>query len=598
MQNSAFPASGPPAAEELVQRARQLIQQQQFPEARQCLEQSLDIKKTALAYRLLGNIHIALREPAKAMPFFQQALETDPGDHASNAMLAEACFSLSDPAALAFSALAIAAAPQEMRYKERFVTMSQSAAFTRYEPAVENTILECLKTPGLDCAALQGLWYNTFTLNPLYRGLYRLTGSGGLLSALRSSGEAGAFDAAFFAKAGDFAPLVQPFFLLGLEKLTVYSKPFEDFIVQLRRALLLQPDRFTPEQHGLLAPALAHYAYNTEYILDVTPEEEQALGRDPALDACYSPLLPPLAEAERVLAEARKTIQPLTPIGGGVSASVRDQYEESPYPKWKSVRRNLALEPAAAPLRGPGVRILIAGCGTGQEAAMMATVLPEAEILAVDLSLSSLAYAKLQTEALGFKNITFRQADILNLGAIPDRFDAIISGGVLHHMQDPLAGWQVLTSLLKDNGLMRIALYSRTARRHIAAARAAVARSGYPATLAGMRAFRREGAKWLDRETLARLMGVGDYYHMSMYRDMVFHVQEHCFDIAELAGALKRLQLEFLNFILPPAAVAQYRAAFPAGPAEGSLEGWHKFEQAQPDTFLGMYQFWCRKTKG
>lgn len=628
MVNSTISASAPKTAEDLVQEARELMNSKKPDEARQRLEASLALKETAPAYRNLGNIRFMGRDFKGSVPFFQQALKVDAKDHASYAMLAETHFAMGDAAAaLQFSVQAIAAGPNEILYKERFVFMSQSAVFKQYSDVIENTILACLETPALDCSGLQGIWYNTFTLNPAYSAVYPLKSaqSGGFLSNLKSLVGAPSadrsFDAAAFEKVKDFTPLLRPFFLLALQRLTVYSAAFETFATQLRRALMLQPERFTKQEHLLLSVAMSHYAYNTEYILDVTPEEERALAAcdNIALYACYAPLYkskkmrafaeqataPELAsllavqmENESKLDEARSGIPALTPISDEVSKMVREQYEESPYPKWSTIPRNLLLEAVAAPLRKPGAKILVAGCGTGQEAAQMASVLPEAEILAVDLSLSSLAYAKLQTAALGFKNITFGQADILQLGVLPQRFDAIISGGVLHHMKDPVAGWKVLTGLLNENGLMRIALYSKLARKHIYAAREAVARGNFPATPEGMRLFRKESPRLLPKDTLSRLMAVSDYYHISMYRDMVFHVQEHCFDLPELATVLKQLQLEFVKMILPPAVMAQYLNTFPNDRDGVSLENWHKFEQAQPDTFLGMYQFWCRKTKG
>ena len=75
-------------------------------------------------------------------------------------------------------------------------------------------------------------------------------------------------------------------------------------------------------------------------------------------------------------------------------------------------------------------------------------------MLAVDLSLSSLCYAKRKTRELGLTNITYAQADILRLGTLPRRFDVIESSGVLHHLADPLAGWRVLLSLLRPGGFM------------------------------------------------------------------------------------------------------------------------------------------------
>jgi len=67
-----------------------------------------------------------------------------------------------------------------------------------------------------------------------------------------------------------------------------------------------------------------------------------------------------------------------------------------------------------------------------------------ASVLAVDLSVASLAYAKRKTGALDRSNIEYAQADILKLGALERTFDLIESSGVLHHLADPYAGWRVL----------------------------------------------------------------------------------------------------------------------------------------------------------
>ena len=75
-------------------------------------------------------------------------------------------------------------------------------------------------------------------------------------------------------------------------------------------------------------------------------------------------------------------------------------------------------------------------------------------------------------------NIDYAQADILQLGAIGRTFDLIQSAGVLHHLADPWAGWRVLLSLLRPGGVMRIGLYSETARRGVVAARAFIAQRG------------------------------------------------------------------------------------------------------------------------
>ena len=103
--------------------------------------------------------------------------------------------------------------------------------------------------------------------------------------------------------------------------------------------------------------------------------------------------------------------------------------------------------------------ILIAGCGTGQHSITTAARFKSSKVLAIDLSLSSLAYAKRKTEELAIKNIDYMQADILDLGQLNKQFDIIESVGVLHHMDNPMEGWKVLTDCLKPDGLMLIGLY-------------------------------------------------------------------------------------------------------------------------------------------
>jgi ubiquinone/menaquinone biosynthesis C-methylase UbiE len=91
--------------------------------------------------------------------------------------------------------------------------------------------------------------------------------------------------------------------------------------------------------------------------------------------------------------------------------------------------------------------ILVAGCGTGQNALNTALRFSNARVLAVDLSLSSLSYAMRKTKELKLSNIEYAQADIMELGSFERRFDLIECSGVLHHLGDPLAGWRMLVDL-------------------------------------------------------------------------------------------------------------------------------------------------------
>jgi tetratricopeptide (TPR) repeat protein/SAM-dependent methyltransferase len=311
--------------------------------------------------------------------------------------------------------------------------------------------------------------------------------------------------------------------------------------------------------------------------------------------------------AERQL---RETLEALTPIEDETSRAVRQQYEENPYPRWHRVPASLASPfplrralrehfPHVDPARlrvAEAPDILIAGCGTGYQAAITALRNPGARILAVDLSRTSLAYALRRARELGLGHVRFAQADILRLGDRAERFDLIECAGVLHHLRDPLAGGRVLVSLLKPGGVMKLALYSERARQGVIAARELIARHGLGGDIDGVRAARQlvfaapEGSP-------ARSVTLGtDFYSASGARDLVMHVHEHRFTTARLGELLGALGLELLGFeFSDPTIPAAYRQRFPQDPAATSLENWGRFEDEHPEVFAGMYQFWAAK---
>jgi SAM-dependent methyltransferase len=240
--------------------------------------------------------------------------------------------------------------------------------------------------------------------------------------------------------------------------------------------------------------------------------------------------------------------------------------------------------------------VLVAGCGTGRHAIAVAFRYADTDILAVDLSRASLAYGIRRARELGVDNIRFRQADILALGAIDERFELIEASGVLHHMEDPEAGWSVLTGLLKPGGFIKLGLYSALGRRTIAAARAFVARNGFAATPDGIRAAR-QAIRALDAEDPVREVADElDFGSLSGCRDLLFHVQERSYTLPEVAQTIARQGLDFLGFeIVDDAARALYARMFPEDRERRDLERWRQVEEQRPQSFRTMYQFWCRK---
>jgi SAM-dependent methyltransferase len=241
------------------------------------------------------------------------------------------------------------------------------------------------------------------------------------------------------------------------------------------------------------------------------------------------------------------------------------------------------------------VDILIAGCGTGQDTVELAQRLPRARLLAVDLSLTSLAYAKRMAREAGCANIDFAQADILKLAAVERQFDVIVAGGVLHHLADPLTGWQVLLSRLRPGGLMRFGLYSALARRDVAAARAFVAERGYGRTAADIRRCRQDLMALADDAVIKNVVRSRDFFTLSGCRDLLFHVQEHHFTLPKVKQLLAQTGLKVVGVDIRSDVRQNYRKRFPGDPSMTDLDLWHAFESENPDTFVGMYQFWAQR---
>lgn len=304
----------------------------------------------------------------------------------------------------------------------------------------------------------------------------------------------------------------------------------------------------------------------------------------------------------------RTTIPVLTPVEDGVSQQVREQYEENPYPRWvrlppatprasldEHLRNNLPLAPYRSLGKDGRIHILIAGCGTGLQAIEWGRHFPNARILAVDLSLASLAYAKRKTQQSGLKNIEYAQADILKLGSLGRPFDVIDCRGVLHYMADPMAGWRTLLKLLQPVGCMHIGLYSELARQYIVAVRGLIAERRYRPAAGDIHRFRQEVLDAGDDRPLKELLGSGDFYTMSACRDLLFHVQEHHFSLPQIQAFLEEQRLRLLGFNLPDAVLQRYTKRFPQDRALTDLRLWYGLETENPYIFQGMYQFWVQR---
>lgn len=357
-----------------------------------------------------------------------------------------------------------------------------------------------------------------------------------------------------------------------------------------------------------LAASLAEQAWLNEYIWpddpSVTDRAKAAMFRAPAEPR------PEQAE-ERTLAA---DIPEIATITDAVSQSVAAMYEANPYPRWTHLARRPQVDVRAALLAdfphadrvdlGPGpLQVLMPGAGTGQHPLTVASSYVGARVTAVDLSRASLAYGVRMARRHGIDNIEFLRGDILDLPKLGRTFDHAECVGVLHHMADPKAGLLAISSVLRPGAFLRLGLYGEHARAIVVKARRDIEAARLPATLDGLREFRRRimSGEW---RRLRPLQEWEDFWSASLLRDLCFHVQEHRFTVSRLRTLLEGSGLRFLGFEFNVGAsqradagaapLALYASRFRNDRTMANLENWEQLEREKSGLFPG-YAFVCQK---
>lgn len=288
------------------------------------------------------------------------------------------------------------------------------------------------------------------------------------------------------------------------------------------------------------------------------------------------------------------------------SKAVQQQYLTHPYPRWQSLNEQSKGDYAhALELHFPNHnwqtlkkchnwQVLVAGCGTGRHAINLAKHFYGLNITAIDLSARSLAYAQHKAQTFKLNNIKFYQADILEQGDSGEQYELIEASGVLHHMHCPQAGLDALVRQLKSGGVIKLGLYSQTARQQITHLRNLL-KENMPRSDAQIRLVREALLQKQINADVSEIISSPDFYSLSGCRDLLFHTQEHLFDIDKLQELISHANLQWVGFLPPASAYFYAQNLFNQKPHELSLEKWQQMETEYPSLFAGMYQFYARK---
>ena len=160
-------------------------------------------------------------------------------------------------------------------------------------------------------------------------------------------------------------------------------------------------------------------------------------------------------------------------------------------------------------------------------------------------------------------------------------------------MRDPEAGLKVLIDLLRPGGLIKLGLYSEIARAQLMSSRRKASHLGAEPTDSQIREYRRSlldaGGSELDS-----LCEWSDFFNLSEWRDLIFHVQEHQFSLSQIDRLLNDANISFCGFE-NPSLIRKFRTFHGDSSSTYDLGAWQAVEAQDRSLFTGMYQFWCQK---
>jgi len=245
-----------------------------------------------------------------------------------------------------------------------------------------------------------------------------------------------------------------------------------------------------------------------------------------------------------------------------VAAEVRDFYDRYPYPRpvasleayrqlWLDQDRRLADYHLFWPAESyrDDFSILVAGCGTSQ-AARHAIRWPKAQVIAIDISETSVRCTEELRRTYGLTNLEVRQLPIERVDELGTCFDQIVCTGVLHHLEDPDAGLAALREALKPGGAMHLMVYATYGRIGIYMLQEFCRRLGIRATDAGIRDLIVALRELPRNHPLAMLLREApDFREEAALADALLHPRDRAYSVPELFDFIEGAGLKFGRWI-------------------------------------------------
>ena len=141
--------------------------------------------------------------------------------------------------------------------------------------------------------------------------------------------------------------------------------------------------------------------------------------------------------------------------------------------------------------------------------------------------------------------------------------------------------------------MMMIGLYSRLAREHIKRIQNKIKKQKIELNNTNIIKLREE-ILFSNKDDEQLIKNSPDFYSLSNFRDLLFHVQEHRFNINEIKNFLKEMNLKFCGFENQEL-INLFKCEYINKEDLYDLNNWNNLETKNPRIFAGMYQFWCNK---
>jgi SAM-dependent methyltransferase len=586
------------------------------------LEKSFLLKNDLGLAERIGDFYYQLKDYTRAIPYFQYAVSQKPKDEKILNSYAFCLFRNSDYAQAFVVFNHLVALYPKRNYIAALVHIFKHCRYQGYSEDSFKVVLTCLKTDNLNHRDMARGWGELLCLAPQYQEFLSLSKETSLNWARLTP------------------VLSDEYLLLGLEKLPILNAQLEFLFTYIRRQLLLNLNEATiwPKDILPFLAALSIQCWFNDFVyfeqddeIELIKKLEEKFSNLPLSEkisdsdlyaffvlSLYRPVYEilknksqlPLSKGQLYAikswlkyviqnpqheAELVPQIQSFSTIEDETSKAVQTMYEGRPYPRWRSINHFNITEDMKS--LSKNISVLVAGCGTGQEPSQYLTTLPNAQITAIDLSRTSIAYGKRMLDELGLlSRITFYHGDLMQLKNFDKKFDYVTSSGVLHHLKDPEKGLASILTRLKEGGRMKIMLYSQIARDHVLnPASDYIKEKNYSPSDADIRRIRHEILNMPQEDIRRRCVWASDFFFLAECNDLLFHVQEHRYTFPKIKEMLDKFDLELVYLHIEPRIRKDYIDKNPHDPEMLDFESLHAYELENPVTFMGMYQLYLKR---